>query len=66
MKTHDLAFLANKVNLPTSLVGNCKELTLVYLHVRYPDTPEIKDIKEKARRYVQSAEEILLWVKEQL
>ena len=66
IKTHDLIFLAEKVNLPENLREVCKELTLMYVHTRYPDTPEIKDIKNKSKRYVEFTGNILKWIERQL
>lgn len=66
IKTHDLVFLGQKVQLPEEFLAVCKELTTIYLYVRYPDTAEVKDIKDKASRYIRTAKEILRWVETQL
>ena len=66
IKTHDLLFLSDKVNLPEHLKSACKELTFIYIHVRYPDTAEIKDLKGKARRYLSAVGEIIQWTEKQL
>ena len=66
IKTHDLVFLADKVNLPSEFKEICKELTLIYLSVRYPDSAEIKNIKQKAEKYLNLVEEILQWTEKQV
>lgn len=66
IKTHDLIFLGQKVQLPEAFVAVCKELSGIYLYIRYPDAAEVKDIKGKALRYISIAEEILQWVQTQL
>lgn len=66
IKTHDLVFLAQKVSLPEEFAVICRELTSIYLYIRYPDTAEVKDIKGKASRYIRIGEEILQWAETQL
>ena len=66
IKTHDLLFLAERIHLPEDLRGTCKELTLMYVYTRYPDTAEVKDIKNKAQKYLTFTEVILKWIKKQL
>lgn len=61
IKTHDLFLLAKEVNLPESFFPLVKELTVVYVAVRYPDTPSIKNIKMKAEKYLHFSEEVLQW-----
>ncbi|HLC84910.1 MAG TPA: HEPN domain-containing protein [Candidatus Nanoarchaeia archaeon] len=67
IKTHDLVFLAKRVSLPSEFEQTCKELTLIYVHVRYPDAVvNIKDLNKKSKRYLISAEGVLKWVRAQL
>lgn len=66
IKTHDLVFLADKAHLPLELKETCKELTLMYLPVRYPDSAEIRDIRQKAEKLFSFVEEILQWTEKQL
>ncbi len=66
IKTHDLLFLAEKVKLPENLKENCKELSLIYVHARYPDTGEIKDKKNKAKIYLSYVDKVLKWIEKQL
>lgn len=66
IKTHDLVFLAEKVQLPLEYKEICKELTLMYLPVRYPDSAEIKNIQQKAERYLNLVEAVLRWTEKQL
>ena len=66
IKTHDLLFLAEKVDLPVELKLNCRELTVIYTYVRYPDTTKLNDIEIKAQRYTNTAREVLIWVQKQL
>lgn len=62
IKTHDLFLLAKEVNLPESFFPLVKELSVVYIAVRYPDMPHIKDIKLKAEKYLHFSEEVLQWI----
>jgi len=59
-------FLAEKAKLPDSMADLCKELTLMYIYTRYPDTSEIKNKKKKAKKYISFVGEVLKWVKERL
>lgn len=69
-KTHDLVFLANKLNLPEEYLYNCKELDPVYTETRYPDVsgqlPSSLFTLEDAEEFVRIAEEVLDWVKTRL
>ena len=64
IKTHDLLFLAERVKLPDNLKGLCKELTLMYVYTRYPDTSEIKNKRAKTQKYINFVSEVLKWIKE--
>ncbi len=69
-KTHDLVFLANKLNVPEQYKNICKKLDPVYLPTRYPDVsgklPKILFDKSDAIGFIKIAEEVLQWVKTQL
>lgn len=64
IKTHDLVFLAGKAGLPEDLKERCKELTMVYVATRYPDTPEFINGEERAGDHIQLAKKVLEWLKE--
>ncbi len=66
IKTHDLVLLANKLKAPENIVQHTKELTLAYTYSRYPDMPEIKNIKAKAKIFLKYAKDVIKWVKKQL
>lgn len=66
IKVHDLNILAKKVNLPTSLMGLCKELTIVYIQTRYPDIPHLNNQFEKSDKYISFAKEVLKWAEKNI
>ncbi|MBU0456510.1 MAG: HEPN domain-containing protein [Nanoarchaeota archaeon] len=66
IKTHDLVFLGERINLPDSFKDICKELTVVYAAVRYPGSGEIRDIKQKSQKYISFVGDLLTWIKKQL
>ena len=66
IKVHDLVMLAKKINVPSSMVEHAKELTLAYTYTRYPDMPEIKDLKGKARAFLGYAEKVIEWTRKSL
>ena len=37
IKTHDLVFLARKINASQAIIENCKVLSALYVATRYPD-----------------------------
>lgn len=66
VKTHDLVLLANKLKAPKDVIEHAKELTFAYTYTRYPDLPEIKDIKERAEEFLNYAESVIEWIKKSL
>jgi len=66
IKVHDLNILAKKVDLPENLRGLCKELTVIYMQVRYPEVLELNNKSGKANKYVSFAKEILKWVEKNI
>ena len=66
IKTHDLLVLAEILGLPVDLRENCKELTLIYVFARYPDTAEVSEIKTKAKKYISFAKKVKKWTNKQL
>ncbi len=65
-KTHDLVFLANKLDLPEDLRGVCKELDPLYLQTRYPDATgnlpsELFD-KADTFNFISLADEVMEWI----
>lgn len=66
IKTHDLVYLAQEVNLPLDMVQHCKELTMVYVAARYPDIPELRLKRERARIFLKFSKEVLEWAKKQI
>ncbi len=69
-KTHDLVFLASKLDLPDNYKSICKQLGPIYLETRYPDVsgklPFSLFSQQDASEFVKMAEEILIWVKKKL
>jgi len=65
IRTHDLVFLSTEVNLPENFKDACKELTLIYVHVRYPTATEVRDLKNKSSKYIIVVEELLKWIEKQ-
>lgn len=65
-KTHDLVSLGKEVNLPIKYIDYCKELTLSYIYIRYPDIENKKDIRDMAPILLNYAKEILQWIKEKI
>ena len=69
-KTHDLVFLAKKLNIPEQYKIICKQLDPVYLETRYPDVsgklPQMLFDASDATEFIKIAEEVLQWVKTQL
>jgi len=66
IKTHDLVVLARKSNAPKVILEHAKELTLAYTYARYPDVPEIKNIKRKAKIFLDYAQSVIEWTKKSL
>ena len=66
IKTHDLVLLAREIKTPENILEKCKKLTLAYQYTRYPDIPKIEDIKEDALEFLNFANEVLKWVKENI
>ena len=66
IKTHDLVFLSTEINLPEHFKETCKELTLIYVHVRYPTATEVRDLKNKSSKYIVVVQELLKWIEKQL
>ena len=65
IKTHDLVFLGAEADLPEQFKEVCKELTLIYVHVRYPTATEVRDLKNKSSRYIAVVRELLKWIEKQ-
>src|SRR3989338_4449900 len=62
-KTHDLVFLANKLNIPDQYKNICKKLDPIYLPTRYPDVsgklPKMLFDKADALEFIKIAKEVL-------
>lgn len=65
-KTHDLVKLGRDVRLKQNLLDGVKELTLVYVYTRYPDTESETDLKVKSHYFLKLVEDILKWAEENL
>jgi HEPN domain-containing protein len=61
---HDLAELATRIDAPAKVVEACTLISPAYLAARYPDVPPLE--KEETDAHVQSAEEVVGWVRSQL
>ena len=68
--THDLTLLGKKLNLPKEFFITFKELTSSYTETRYPDMSDVipskKFQKKDALKYVNSADEIIKWIKKKI
>ncbi|MCK5149825.1 HEPN domain-containing protein [Candidatus Pacearchaeota archaeon] len=70
IKTHSITKMAKELNLPNKLIFKISELEPVHLESKYPDFStklpfeeyEEKDVIE----FLNTAEEVLTWVKEKL
>lgn len=69
-KTHDLVFLANKLDLPDSFKSICKKLDPIYLQTRYPDVsgqlPRTLFNVIDAQEFINISDEVVEWVKKKI
>ncbi len=69
-KTHDLVFLAKKLELPDKIIKACDKLNPVYLEARYPDAsgklPSQTITKQDTELDIILAEGVLKWIKNRL
>ena len=65
-KTHDLILLAKRLNAPKKITDYCNELNPAYSYTRYPDVPNLENLKLMSSNLIKFAEEILEWVKKSL
>lgn len=65
-KTHDLILLSKRLQVPKEIMNYCKELNPAYLYTRYPDVPQVENIKEVAKNLVNYSKEILIWAKKNI
>lgn len=67
-KTHDLLFLAKRLNIPKELVAKCDKLNPVYVETRYPDANGKFETysQEESQEDLNTAEEVLSWIKNSL
>lgn len=66
-KTHDILFLATKVDLPDNLADEVDSLTDVYMESRYPDIKETIKLKEEnVSKFIKSAKKVLEWCEKQI
>ena len=65
IKTHDLKFLAERINAPEEIVEICKKISPVYVETMYPDVNgKWKEYaKEECENDIKMAEEVMAWVK---
>jgi len=67
IKTHDLLFLARKLELSKELVDVCGELTPIYIETRYPDANSFKKYtKIESERDIELANKVLQWIEKNL
>ena len=64
-RIHDLAVLADKAGAPKDLRERSGVLSRAYVAARYPDVDEPADMEEAAA-LVQTAEEVVAWVRRHL
>lgn len=66
IKTHDLVLLAKNLKAPKEIAEHAKDLTLAYTYTRYPDVPEIKEIRYKNKIFLDYVGGVIEWVKKEL
>lgn len=68
IKTHDLLFLAKRLNLPENLSRSCDRLNPIYIQTRYPDANGgFEDYsEEESKEDLEMAEEVLKWIEQNL
>ncbi|TKJ35576.1 hypothetical protein CEE39_00855 [bacterium (candidate division B38) B3_B38] len=70
LKTHNIVFLAGKLNLPENLIKICDNINPIYTATRYPDSaefiPEENLFEEDLKMMLEGAQEILKWIKKRL
>lgn len=69
-KGHSIIYLAQKVEVPESMMSGIRDLNPEYMSTRYPDMAvgvpaELYDDKIAARHF-RTAQEVLDWVREQI
>ena len=69
-KGHSIIYLAQKVEVPESMMSGIRDLNPEYMSTRYPDMAvgvpaELYDDKIAARHFT-TAQEVLGWVREQI
>ena len=67
-KTHDLLFLAKKLQISPDLIEKCDKLNPVYIETRYPDANgKFETYSEReSKEDIEIAEEVLLWIRKNL
>ena len=69
-KTHDLIILSRLINLPEQLKDKIKSLSGIHVETRYGIIGDIipaKNYNEKdSKRFMDIAQEVLLWIKEKI
>ncbi len=70
IKTHSITSLARKLNVPEKLIFGISSLEPIFRESRYPDVSEkipAEEYEEKdAIEFLNIAEEVLIWVKNQM
>lgn len=66
IKTHDLVLLAKNLKAPKEITEHAKDLTLAYTYTRYPDVPEIKEIRHKSRTFLDYVGSVIKWTEKEL
>ena len=65
IRTHDLLFLAKKLNLPGDLIEICDEINPFYIGTRYPDMYEEYTQKE-VEEAINKVRGVIEWVKKKI
>ena len=66
IKIHDLVLIARKIDAPKEIRDKCKELTPAYFYTRYPDVVTIANMDEVANKLIDYAQEVIVWVEENI
>ena len=67
VKTHDLIFLAKRIEASEEIIEKCRKVNPVYTESRYPDFIEVETYtKEKSKEILLSTKEVLKWIKKEL
>ncbi len=69
-RSHSLVYLSKKLNVPKNMLSGIRDLNPEYVIFRYPDiasgVPAENYDEEIVQRHINTANEVIQWVKEQM